>query len=220
MHRCVLSVNSATVTIDRFSSAVATATTVVRVATVRSEAVKIVLSANVATWAIWNCIALKWAAMMALKFVILLALSLTKGDISAVTSVTSLFGTHSTIELPKGMPGEARSTTSYSHPEQADERSCWAMLSRVRTVAASVGGGGERREGGSRIRWRTSWKAAATSVVVSVVEGGRGDGRRFSGERRDGARAPRRDDAVAALRAVMIPRRRRRFGGDVISAPA
>ncbi len=41
--------------------------------------------------------------------------------------------------------------------------------------------------------------------------GGRGDGRRFSGERRDGRRGPRRDDAA--------PRRddsagRRRFGGD------
>lgn len=60
-----------------------------RVATVRSVAVKIVLSANVATWAIWNCIALKWAAMMVLKFVISLALSLTKAISAAVTSVTS-----------------------------------------------------------------------------------------------------------------------------------
>ncbi|XPE57376.1 hypothetical protein ACNKHQ_18360 [Shigella flexneri] len=42
------------------------------------------------------------------------------------------------------------------------------------------------------------------AVAVSAVqrrEGGRGDGRRFSGERRDGGnRAPRRDDAGAAPR--------------------
>ncbi|HBY1692932.1 hypothetical protein CQA70_13620, partial [Klebsiella pneumoniae] len=42
-------------------------------------------------------------------------------------------------------------------------------------------------------------------------EGGRGEGRRFSGERREG-RAPRRDDASAPRRDDSAGRRR--FGGD------
>jgi ATP-dependent RNA helicase DeaD len=50
---------------------------------------KIVRSVSVVTLAIWNCIALKWAAMTALKFVISLARSLTKAISAAVTSVTS-----------------------------------------------------------------------------------------------------------------------------------
>ncbi|WP_415064417.1 hypothetical protein, partial [Citrobacter freundii] len=43
-------------------------------------------------------------------------------------------------------------------------------------------------------------------------EGGRGDGRRFSGERREGNRGPRRDDSSAPRRDDSAGRRR--FGGD------
>jgi ATP-dependent RNA helicase DeaD len=54
-----------------------------------SVAVKIVRSVSVVTLAIWNCTALKWAVMTALKFVISLARLLTKATSAAVTSVTS-----------------------------------------------------------------------------------------------------------------------------------
>lgn len=52
---------------------------------------------------------------------------------------------------------------------------------------------------------------AAVASVAKRREGGRGDGRRFSGERREG-RAPRRDDAAAPRRDDSAGRRR--FGGD------
>lgn len=132
-----------------------------------------------------------------------------EGDISSrYIGNIKLFGTHSTIELPKGMPGEVLQHFTRTRilnkpmnmqllgdaqprPDRGGER---------REGGRSFGGGGERREG--------------RGFSGERREGGRGDGRRFSGERRDGGnRAPRRDDAGAA------PRRddsagRRRFGGD------
>ncbi|MBA7845006.1 DEAD/DEAH family ATP-dependent RNA helicase [Klebsiella sp. RHBSTW-00484] len=137
-----------------------------------------------------------------------------EGDISSrYIGNIKLFGTHSTIELPKGMPGEVLQHFTRTRilnkpmnmqllgdaqprPDRGGER----RGGERREGGRSFGGGGERREG--------------RGFSGERREGGRGDGRRFSGERRDGGnRAPRRDDAGAA------PRRddsagRRRFGGD------
>ncbi|HDG9771834.1 TPA: DEAD/DEAH family ATP-dependent RNA helicase [Raoultella planticola] len=114
-----------------------------------------------------------------------------EGDISSrYIGNIKLFGTHSTIELPKGMPGEV--LQHFTRTRILNKPMNMQLLGDAQPRPDR---GGERRGGGER------------------REGGRGDGRRFSGERRDGARAPRRDDAAAA------PRRddsagRRRFGGD------
>ncbi|KAF1369824.1 DEAD/DEAH family ATP-dependent RNA helicase [Yokenella regensburgei] len=105
-----------------------------------------------------------------------------EGDISSrYIGNIKLFGSHSTIELPKGMPGEVLQHFTRTRilnkpmnmqllgdaqprPDRGGERR-----------GGGRGFGGERREGGR--------------------EGGRGgEGRRFSGERREGHRGQRRDD--------------------------
>ncbi|HAT3650134.1 TPA: DEAD/DEAH family ATP-dependent RNA helicase [Raoultella ornithinolytica] len=126
-----------------------------------------------------------------------------EGDISSrYIGNIKLFGTHSTIELPKGMPGEV--LQHFTRTRILNKPMNMQLLGDAQPRPDRGGerrGGGERREGGRNFGGGER------------REGGRGDGRRFSGERRDGARAPRRDDAAAA------PRRddsagRRRFGGD------
>ncbi|WP_040903172.1 DEAD/DEAH family ATP-dependent RNA helicase [Yokenella regensburgei] len=114
-----------------------------------------------------------------------------EGDISSrYIGNIKLFGSHSTIELPKGMPGEVLQHFTRTRilnkpmnmqllgdaqprPDRGGERR-----------GGGRGFGGERREGGR--------------------EGGRGgEGRRFSGERREGHRGQRRDDNGAPR----VPRR-------------
>ncbi len=91
--------NSAIVTI------VSTVVATVMIAA-RAAIAKIVRSVSVVTWATWSCIALKWAAMTALKCHIVGAIA-NEGDISSrYIGNIKLFASHSTIELPKGMPGE------------------------------------------------------------------------------------------------------------------
>ncbi|MBJ3815319.1 DEAD/DEAH family ATP-dependent RNA helicase [Shimwellia pseudoproteus] len=125
-----------------------------------------------------------------------------EGDISSrYIGNIKLFGTHSTIELPKGMPGDVLQhfTRTRILNKPMNMQLIGDAQPRPDRGARSFGGGerrgGERREGGRG------------GFGGERREGGRGDGRRFSGERRDGNRAPRRDDAAA-------PRPARRFGGD------
>ncbi len=127
-----------------------------------------------------------------------------EGDISSrYIGNIKLFASHSTIELPKGMPGEVLQHFTRTRilnkpmnmqllgdaqprPDRGGER---------RGGGAGRGGfgGGERREGGRTEGRRFSGERR---------EGGAG--RSFSGERREGGRGPRREDGAAPTR--------RRFG--------
>ncbi|AHA67277.1 ATP-dependent RNA helicase dbpA [Shigella dysenteriae WRSd3] len=118
-----------------------------------------------------------------------------EGDISSrYIGNIKLFASHSTIELPKGMPGEV--LQHFTRTRILNKPMNMQLLgdAQPHTGGERRGGGrgfsGERREGGRHFSGERR-------------EGGRGDGRRFSGERREG-RAPRRDDSTG----------RRRFGGD------
>ncbi|MCS3433275.1 DEAD/DEAH family ATP-dependent RNA helicase [Klebsiella sp. BIGb0407] len=120
-----------------------------------------------------------------------------EGDISSrYIGNIKLFASHSTIELPKGMPGEVLQHFTRTRilnkpmnmqlmgdaqprPERSGERRGGAGAGR--------GFGGERREGGRGPR----------------REGAGAGAGRFSGERREGARGPRREEGAAAA-----PRRR------------
>ncbi|MEC9882963.1 ATP-dependent RNA helicase DeaD [Escherichia marmotae] len=94
-----------------------------------------------------------------------------EGDISSrYIGNIKLFASHSTIELPKGMPGEV--LQHFTRTRILNKPMNMQLLGDAQPQT-------ERRGGG------------------------RGDGRRFSGERREG-RAPRREESTG----------RRRFGGD------
>ncbi|ENL9135637.1 DEAD/DEAH family ATP-dependent RNA helicase [Raoultella ornithinolytica] len=146
-----------------------------------------------------------------------------EGDISSrYIGNIKLFGTHSTIELPKGMPGEV--LQHFTRTRILNKPMNMQLLGDAQPRPDRGGerrGGGERREGGRAFGGERR-EGGRNFGGGERREGGRGDGRRFSGERRDGARAPRRDDAAAAPRrddAAAAPRRddsagRRRFGGD------
>ncbi|BAS33391.1 cold-shock DEAD box protein A [Klebsiella pneumoniae] len=139
-----------------------------------------------------------------------------EGDISSrYIGNIKLFGSHSTIELPKGMPGEV--LQHFTRTRILNKPMNMQLLGDAQPRPDRGGerrGGGERREGGRSFGGGGERREGGRSFGGERREGGRGDGRRFSGERRDGGnRAPRRDDAGAA------PRRddsagRRRFGGD------
>ena len=137
-----------------------------------------------------------------------------EGDISSrYIGNIKLFASHSTIELPKGMPGEV--LQHFTRTRILNKPMNMQLLGDAQPRPDRGGerrGGGERREGGRAFGGERR-EGGRNFGGGERREGGRGDGRRFSGERRDGARAPRRDDAAAA------PRRddsagRRRFGGD------
>ncbi|KUS99401.1 ATP-dependent RNA helicase DeaD [Escherichia coli] len=122
-----------------------------------------------------------------------------EGDISSrYIGNIKLFASHSTIELPKGMPGEV--LQHFTRTRILNKPMNMQLLgdAQPHTGGERRGGGrgfgGERREGG---------REGGRNFSGERREGGRGDGRRFSGERREG-RAPRRDDSTG----------RRRFGGD------
>lgn len=128
-----------------------------------------------------------------------------EGDISSrYIGNIKLFASHSTIELPKGMPGEV--LQHFTRTRILNKPMNMQLLgdAQPHTGERRGGGrsfGGERREGG---------RGEGRGFGGERREGGRSEGRRFSGERREG-RAPRRDDSA--------PRRddsssRRRFGGD------
>ncbi|XTZ38918.1 DEAD/DEAH family ATP-dependent RNA helicase [Salmonella enterica] len=116
-----------------------------------------------------------------------------EGDISSrYIGNIKLFASHSTIELPKGMPGEI--LQHFTRTRILNKPMNMQLLGdaqpRERSERRGGGGGGERRGGfGGERR-----------------EGGRGEGRRFSGERQEGRsfsgerRAPRRDDSTPRRR--------------------
>ncbi|EAA8951206.1 DEAD/DEAH family ATP-dependent RNA helicase [Salmonella enterica] len=118
-----------------------------------------------------------------------------EGDISSrYIGNIKLFASHSTIELPKGMPGEV--LQHFTRTRILNKPMNMQLLgdAQPHTGGERRGGGrsfsGERREGGRNFSGERR-------------EGGRSEGRRFSGERRE-SRGPRRDDSTG----------RRRFGGD------
>lgn len=112
-----------------------------------------------------------------------------EGDISSrYIGNIKLFGSHSTIELPKGMPGEV--LQHFTRTRILNKPMNMQLLGDAQPRPARGGErrgggrgfGGERREGGRS-------------------EGRGGEGRRFSGERREN-RGPRREEGAS----------RRRFG--------
>ncbi|HDT6074672.1 TPA: DEAD/DEAH family ATP-dependent RNA helicase [Enterobacter roggenkampii] len=122
-----------------------------------------------------------------------------EGDISSrYIGNIKLFASHSTIELPKGMPGEVLQHFTRTRilnkpmnmqllgdaqprPDRGGERR-----------GGGRGFGGERREGG---------RSEGRGGEGGRSEGRGGEGRRFSGERRE-SRGPRREEGTS----------RRRFG--------
>ncbi|MDM3323684.1 DEAD/DEAH family ATP-dependent RNA helicase [Citrobacter sp. Cb080] len=115
-----------------------------------------------------------------------------EGDISSrYIGNIKLFASHSTIELPKGMPGDVLQHFTRTR-----------ILNKpmnMQLVGDAVPHTGGERRGGGRFSGERR-------------EGGRSEGRRFSGERREGNRGPRRDDSSAPRRDDSAGRRR--FGGD------
>ncbi|HDS6852070.1 DEAD/DEAH family ATP-dependent RNA helicase [Enterobacter cancerogenus] len=110
-----------------------------------------------------------------------------EGDISSrYIGNIKLFGTHSTIELPKGMPGEVLQhfTRTRILNKPMNMQLMGDAQPRTDRGGERRGGGrsfgGERREGGR-------------------PEGRGGEGRRFSGERREN-RGPRRDEGASRRR--------------------
>jgi len=135
-----------------------------------------------------------------------------EGDISSrYIGNIKLFGSHSTIELPKGMPGEV--LQHFTRTRILKKPMNMQLLGDAQPRPERSGerrGGGERREGGRS--FGGGERREGRGFGGERREGGRGEGRRFSGERREGGRAPRRDDASAPRRDDSAGRRR--FGGD------
>ena len=135
-----------------------------------------------------------------------------EGDISSrYIGNIKLFGSHSTIELPKGMPGEV--LQHFTRTRILNKPMNMQLLGDAQPRPERSGerrGGGERREGGRS--FGGGERREGRGFGGERREGGRSEGRRFSGERREGGRAPRRDDASAPGRDDSAGRRR--FGGD------
>ena len=117
-----------------------------------------------------------------------------EGDISSrYIGNIKLFGSHSTIELPKGMPGEV--LQHFTRTRILNKPMNMQLLGdaqpRERNERRGGGAGAGERRGGFGGERR---------------EGGRGEGRRFSGERQEGRsfagerRAPRRDRDESSIR--------------------
>ncbi|MBV8871323.1 MAG: DEAD/DEAH family ATP-dependent RNA helicase [Metakosakonia sp.] len=120
-----------------------------------------------------------------------------EGDISSrYIGNIKLFGTHSTIELPKGMPGEV--LQHFTRTRILNKPMNMQLLGDAQPRPERRGGG-ERREGG-RSFGGGERREGGRSFGGERREGGRSEGRNFSGERR----APRRDREEGASR--------RRFG--------
>ncbi|WP_300000463.1 DEAD/DEAH family ATP-dependent RNA helicase [uncultured Cedecea sp.] len=119
-----------------------------------------------------------------------------EGDISSrYIGNIKLFASHSTIELPKGMPGEVlqhftrtRILNKPMNMQLMGDAQPRPERSGERRGAGRSFGGGERREGGRGPRR----EGAGTGA-------GAGAGR-FSGERREGGRGPRREEGASAPR--------------------
>ncbi|MDI8745693.1 ATP-dependent RNA helicase DeaD, partial [Salmonella enterica subsp. enterica serovar Montevideo] len=109
-----------------------------------------------------------------------------EGDISSrYIGNIKLFASHSTIELPKGMPGEV--LQHFTRTRILNKPMNMQLLGDAVPHA-----GGERRGGGRSFSGER--REGGRNFSGERREGGRGDGRRFSGERRE-SRGPRRDDS-------------------------
>lgn len=113
-----------------------------------------------------------------------------EGDISSrYIGNIKLFASHSTIELPKGMPGEV--LQHFTRTRILNKPMNMQLLGDAVPHA-----GGERRGGGRSFSGER--REGGRNFSGERREGGRGDGRRFSGERRE-SRGPRRDDSTGAV---------------------
>lgn len=117
-----------------------------------------------------------------------------EGDISSrYIGNIKLFGTHSTIELPKGMPGDVLS--HFTRTRILNKPMNMQLIGDA--VPRSNDRGGERRPGGPA---RGGFGAGAGREGGRGAEGGRRFSNERSGERRPGgpSRGPRREDTGAA----------------------
>ncbi|MGF6559850.1 DEAD/DEAH family ATP-dependent RNA helicase [Erwinia aphidicola] len=117
-----------------------------------------------------------------------------EGDISSrYIGNIKLFGTHSTIELPKGMPGDVLS--HFTRTRILNKPMNMQLIGDA--VPRSNDRGGERRPGGPA---RGGFGAGAGREGGRGAEGGRRFNNERSGERRPGgpSRGPRREDTGAA----------------------
>lgn len=100
-----------------------------------------------------------------------------EGDISSrYIGNIKLFASHSTIELPKGMPGEV--LQHFTRTRILNKPMNMQLLGDAVPHA-----GGERRGGGRSFSGER--REGGRNFSGERREGGRGDGRRFSGERRE-----------------------------------
>lgn len=117
-----------------------------------------------------------------------------EGDISSrYIGNIKLFASHSTIELPKGMPGEV--LQHFTRTRILNKPMNMQLLGDAVPHA-----GGERRGGGRSFSGER--REGGRNFSGERREGGRGDGRRFSGERRE-SRGPRRDDSTGDRKSVV-----------------
>lgn len=118
-----------------------------------------------------------------------------EGDISSrYIGNIKLFASHSTIELPKGMPGEV--LQHFTRTRILNKPMNMQLLGDAVPHA-----GGERRGGGRSFSGER--REGGRNFSGERREGGRGDGRRFSGERRE-SRGPRRDDSTGRRRFAVM----------------
>lgn len=121
-----------------------------------------------------------------------------EGDISSrYIGNIKLFGTHSTIELPKGMPGEV--LQHFTRTRILNKPMNMQLLGDAQPRPDR---GGERRGGGRSFggERREGGRGEGRGFGGERREGGRSEGRRFSGERREGSRPPRRDEGTSRRR--------------------
>lgn len=126
-----------------------------------------------------------------------------EGDISSrYIGNIKLFGSHSTIELPKGMPGEV--LQHFTRTRILNKPMNMQLLGDAQPRPERSGerrGGGERREGGRS--FGGGERREGRGFGGERREGGRGEGRRFSG---DVVKvAARRAAMMLQLRVAMTP---------------
>lgn len=131
-----------------------------------------------------------------------------EGDISSrYIGNIKLFASHSTIELPKGMPGEI--LNHFTRTRILNKPMNMQLLGDAqpfeRRERRDGGNGGERRGNGRPFNGERREGGPRRSFGEKRREGGNGGERRGGNYNRDGKPAPRRDDGAPAAP-------RRRFG--------
>ncbi|NDJ56225.1 DEAD/DEAH family ATP-dependent RNA helicase [Enterobacteriaceae bacterium 4M9] len=116
-----------------------------------------------------------------------------EGDISSrYIGNIKLFASHSTIELPKGMPGEV--LQHFTRTRILNKPMNMQLMGDAQPRGERRGGGnGNGRSFGNGERNERRGGGEGRRFSGERREGGNGNGR-FSGERREGGRGPRRDD--------------------------